>query len=71
MKNFILKLIFSILTVYITSIMIYHDYLKERQMKELQNLYQTFMVKRMSYTNKKFKTSTKSQTNIEKDAESH
>ena len=51
--------------------MIYHDYLKERQMKELQNLYQTFMVKRMSYTNKKFKTSTKSQTNIEKDAESH
>ena len=50
--------------------MIYHDYLKERQMKELQNLYQTFMVKRMSYTNKKFKTSTKSQTNIEKDAES-
>ena len=65
-----LKLMCNILKIHITFKMIYYFCLKEEKSKKLKNLQTTCMIKKICHTHKKFKTSTKSCVNVEKNAQS-
>ena len=56
-KNFFLKMIFSVLESFMIFTLIYPNFLNKRKLKNVKKLYLTYIVKRIYYSHKTFKQS--------------